>query len=244
MLRSLLNLWLVPDKLQHIELMMPSAKVRAVTSDVSRRPLRFLWTEVSVLLTTVSANCRPWALSLPTETAAQFYTLLDGLGVTGVPDSLALDAVQPYLDSTLVRLLVDARHARDDASRRAPGEKPPFVEGDVFGSLFEGNTSFGIRRVVQRGDTTFVAMALTNAMQPPTVRWTDTLVIMPRATVKPRSPQFVIVDVRYGAGWDFGNRGALVENLRAALLPDPASGVTPEITPAACAMPLCGTSPR
>lgn len=223
---------------------MPSAKVRAVTSDVSRRPLRYLWTAASVLLVTGSAGCRPWALSSPTETAAQFYTLLDGLAVTGVPDSLALDAVQPYLDSTVVRLLVDARHVRDDASRRAPGEKPPFVEGDVFGSLFEGNTSFGIRRVEQRGDTTFVVMALTNAMQPPTVKWTDTLVIVPRATVKPRSPQFVIVDVRYGAGWDFGNRGALVENLRAALLPDPASGLNPEITPAACATPPCGTSPR
>ncbi len=31
------------------------------------------------------------------------------------------------------------------------------------------------------------------------------------------SPQFVIADLRYGAGWDFGNRGALVDNLRAAL---------------------------
>lgn len=178
-----------------------------------------------------AAACRPSAPSSPSETAAQFYTLLDGLGVDGVPDSLALDAVQPYLDSTLVRLLVEARHARDDASRRAPGEKPPFVEGDLFGSLFEGNTSFGIRSLAKRGDTTFAVMAFTNAMQPPTVKWTDTLVIVPRANPKPKSPQFVIVDLRYGAGWDFGNRGSLVENLRTAIS-------------AACATPPCGTSPR
>lgn len=189
------------------------------------------------------AGCRPSAPSSPSETAAQFYTLLDGLGVDGVPDSLALDAVQPYLDSTMVRLLVAARHARDDASRRAPGEKPPFVEGDLFGSLFEGNTSFGIRSVAKRGDTTLAVMTFTNAMQPPTVKWTDTLVIVPRTNAKPKSPQFVIADVRYGAGWDFGNRGSLVANLRAALSPDSAAN-TPPATPAACATPPCGTSPR
>ena len=170
-----------------------------------------------VLALSMVGACRPSVPSSPSETAAQFYTLLDGLGVSGVPDSLALDAVQPYLDSTLVRLLVDARHARNDASRRVPGEKPPFVEGDMFGSLFEGNTSFGIRRLATRGDTTFAVMAFTNAMQPPTVKWTDTLVIVPRANAKPNSPQFVIADLRYGAGWDFGNRGSLVGNLRAAL---------------------------
>ncbi len=204
------------------------------------------WKVMSVALIvacSVAAGCRPSAPSSPSETAAQFYTLLDGLGVDGVPDSLALDAVQPYLDSTLVRLLVEARHARDDAARRAPGEKPPFVEGDLFGSLFEGNTSFGIRTLVKRGDTTFAVMAFTNAMQPPTVKWTDTLVIVPRANAKPKSPQFVIADLRYGAGWDFGNRGSLLENLRAALSPDGVPN-TPPVTPAGCATPPCGTSPR
>lgn len=204
--------------------------------------LRLAAASMALTLSAV-AGCRPSAPSSPSETAAQFYTLLDGLGVDGVPDSLALDAVQPYLDSTLVRLLVEVRHANDEASRRAPGEKPPFVEGDLFGSLFEGNTSFGIRSLAKRGDTTFAVMAFTNAMQPPTVKWTDTLVIVPRTNAKPKSPQFVIADLRYGAGWDFGNRGSLIGSLRAALSPDSATTTTPA-TPAACATPPCGTSPH
>ena len=195
------------------------------------------------LTLSAAAACRPSAPSSPSETAAQFYTLLDGLGVSGVPDSLALDAVQPYLDSTLVRLLVEARYARDSVARLVPREKPPFIDGDLFGSLFEGNTSFGIRSLAKRGDTTFAVMAFTNAMQPPTVKWTDTLVIVPRANAKPKSPQFVIADLRYGAGWDFGNRGTLVGSLRAALSPDSAPS-TPAATPAVCATPPCGTSPR
>ena len=120
----------------------------------------------AALVLSTAAGCRPSAPSSPSETAAQFYTLLDGLGVRGVPDSLALDAVQPHLDSTLVRLLVEARHARDSVARLVPREKPPFIDGDMFSSLFEGNTSFGIRRVATRGDTTLAVMAFTNAMQP------------------------------------------------------------------------------
>jgi hypothetical protein len=191
-----------------------------------------------------AAACRPSAPSSPSETAAQFYTLLDGLGVRGVPDSLALDAVQPYLDSTLVGLLVEARHARDSVARLVPREKPPFIDGDLFGSLFEGNTSFGIRRLATRGDTAFAVMAFTNASQPPTVKWTDTLVIVPRANPKPKSPQFVIADLRYGAGWDFANRGSMMTNLRAALSPETGKTITPEVTPVGCATPPCGTSPR
>lgn len=223
-----------------------------MTGDVLRAPWRRVWKGVLTLVLSVAVGCRPSAPSSPVETAAQFYTLLDGLGVRGIPDSLALDAVQPYLDSTLVRLLVEARLARDDAAEAAArpdrGEKPPLVDGDVFGSLFEGNTSFGIRRVVPRGDTTFAVMAFTNAMQPPTVQWTDTLVIVPRANARPQSPQYVIVDLRYGAGWDFGNRGTLVGTLvgtlRAAIRSDGASVDAPPVTPAACATPPCGTSPR
>lgn len=195
-----------------------------------------------MLVLGVAAACRPWAPSSPPETAAQFYTLIDGLGVRGVPDSLALDAIRPYLDSALVRLLTEARHERDNASRRASDEKPPFVDGDLFGSLFEGNTSFAIRSITTHGDTTFAVMAFTNARQPPTVKWADTLVILARANATPKSPQFVIADLRYGAGWDFGHRGTLVGNLRGALSPDRATVAPPPVTPAACATPPCGTS--
>lgn len=170
-----------------------------------------------VLVLGMAVACRPWSPSSPPETAAQFYTLIDGLGVRGVPDSVVLEVVRPYLDTTLVRLLTEARHEREIASHRAPDEKPPFVEGDMFSSLFEGTTSFTLRAVTARGDTTFATMAFTNSMQPPTVRWTDTLVIVPRPNVTPRSPQFVIVDLRYGGDWDFANRGTLLGNLRAVL---------------------------
>jgi hypothetical protein len=86
-------------------------------------------------------------------------------------------------------------------------------------------------------------MAFTNAMQPPTVKWTDTLVIVPRANAKPKSPQFVIADVRYGAGWDFGNRGTLLGNLRVAPSPLSPTGVASDTEPAACTTPPCENAP-
>jgi len=181
------------------------------------RALQRIAATVALCTLVAVAACRPSAPSSPSESAAQFYTLLDGLGVRGVPDSLALDAVAPYLDSTLLGLLTDARHTRDDFRRRFPSDKPPFVDGDMFSSLFEGNTSFAIRSTAARGDTTMVVMAFTNSLQPPTVAWTDTLVVVPRANPAPMSPQFVIADLRYGAGWDFANRGSMVASLRAAI---------------------------
>ena len=195
----------------------------------------------AALVLSTAAGCRPSAPSSPSETAAQFYTLLDGLGVSGVPDSLALDAVQPYLDFALVYWLVEARHQRDSVARMVPREKPPFIDGDLFGSLFEGNTSFGIRSLTKRGDTTFAVMAFTNAMQPPTVKWTDTLVIVPRPNAKPKRPQFVIADLRYGAGWDFGNRGSLRANLQTAVA---AAAIPAEAPPAVCTTLPCDTAPR
>ena len=181
------------------------------------RALQRIAATVALCTLVAVAACRPSAPSSPSESAAQFYTLLDGLGVRGVPDSLALDAVAPYLDSTLLGLLTDARHTRDDFRRRFPSDKPPFVDGDMFSSLFEGNTSFAIRSTAARGETTLVVMAFTNSLQPPTVAWTDTLVVVPRASPAPMSPQFVIADLRYGAGWDFANRGSMVASLRAAI---------------------------
>jgi hypothetical protein len=83
-------------------------------------------------------------------------------------------------------------------------------------------------------------MAFTNATQPPTVKWTDTLVIVPRVNTTPKSPQFVIVDLRYGAGWDFGNRGTLVGSLRTALSAEPAAGAASADAPVSCATPPCG----
>jgi hypothetical protein len=105
---------------------------------------------------------------------------------------------------------------RNPARRRSsghPNEKPPFADGDLFSSLFEGPTSL---IVLANGDDAgdpsgHLAVQFTHDRSTPAVTWTDTLVIGQRAG------RLVVADVIYGGTWDFATRGSLLETLRSAL---------------------------
>lgn len=175
----------------------PAAAPRSLV----RRPLL-----VVALALSAATACTRHAKT-PAAAAMQFYTMLDALGVHGVPDATARTALAPFIGARLDSALARADAQRADALRRAPDEKPPFADGDVFGSLFEGRTAFRIATSLARGDTTLVVMALTNDNEKPPVQWQDTLVV-----VTERGHP-VVADIRYGASWEFGYRGRLLEVL-------------------------------
>ncbi len=138
----------------------------------------------------------------------QLYAMLDALGVRGVPDAESLRALRPFLTDSLAEALAHADAARRGAAARAPDEKPPFADGDPFSSLFEGRTDARPDTVLTRGDTALVVMAFSNATQRPPVHWRDTLVLTKS------QGRLVVADIRYGAGWEFGFTGRLLEVLQ------------------------------
>lgn len=144
-----------------------------------------------------------------TEAVTQFYTVLDAVGARRVPDAAQLTALRPYLADSLARVLDAARVVREQAEKSAPGEKPPFADGDIFSSLFEGRTATVVKDSLARGDTTLVVVQFTNDTQKPPVNWKDTVVVLRQGE------QFRIADVRYGTDWEFGFRGRLLDLLRA-----------------------------
>jgi hypothetical protein len=137
----------------------------------------------------------------------QFYTVLDALGIRRVPDAVQWQSLRPFIADSLAGALTAARLAQDSAIARAPDEKPPFADGDPFSSLFEGRTAFRIDRTILRGDSAFVLTVFTNDTQKPAVTWTDTVVVLPQGD------GHRIADVRYGANWEFGFRGRLLDLL-------------------------------
>ncbi|HEY0930328.1 MAG TPA: hypothetical protein VGE27_10460 [Gemmatimonas sp.] len=137
----------------------------------------------------------------------QLYAMLDALGVRGVPDAEQLRALRPFLGDSLANALASADAARTTAAQRAPDEKPPFVDGDPFSSLFEGRTDARPDTVISHADTAFVVMAFSNATQRPAVNWKDTVVVT-RA-----QGRFVVADIRYGTAWEFGFTGRLLNVL-------------------------------
>jgi hypothetical protein len=143
----------------------------------------------------------------PTAAVMQFYTILDAIGVRRVPDATQWSSLRPFLADSLAGALAKARIARESAERAAPGEKPPFADGDPFSSLFEGRTSFVVESSIARGDSALVVVRFTNDTQKPAVQWRDTVVVIPD------SGSLRIADIRYGTAWEFGYRGRLLELL-------------------------------
>jgi hypothetical protein len=139
--------------------------------------------------------------------------MLDALGTHTVPEPQALDALRPFMTDSLHHLMQRAHAARDSVRALVPREKPPFADGELFASLFEGYTAWTPRATRTVGDTALVIMAFVNDTQTPEVRWTDTVIV-----VRERD-RHVVTDVRYGAGWDFAARGTLQHALQQALQP-------------------------
>jgi hypothetical protein len=164
---------------------------------------------LALLGVAAAASCRDRAPDTPATTVVQFYTMLDALGVHAIPEQTALTSLRPFVADSLASLLDAARQLRDSSAKAMPDEKPPFADGDPFSSLFEGRSTWTPAKTITVGDTALVVTTFTYAATPPTVTWSDTVV------VTREHERFVVADIRYGTNWDFGFRGRLRELLAA-----------------------------
>lgn len=155
-----------------------------------------------------------------------FLEACRGVPPLGIPGPRDLDRLRPYLSHGLQDDLDAAARWRDAEAQRAPDEKPPFVDGDLFTSNFEGFTTFRMGPVTSGDDGGF-RVAVTFTYEPPaaggpgaepptpgakpaaTVTWTDVFVVL-----RDRGA-LAVDDVVYGADWPFANHGRLRAALRA-----------------------------
>jgi hypothetical protein len=142
---------------------------------------------------------------------AGLYAVLIDSTVTGAPRGGQLAAMAPYLSAELRGLLDEATALRDAEAAAHPDEKPPFAEGDLFTSLFEGPTGMAILADAQGTASRRVVVQFSDSRPEPDVTWTDTVV------VEEEEGRLVVADVLYGGAWDFANRGSLLETLHGGL---------------------------
>lgn len=160
-----------------------------------------------VAMTVVLSACRAKEAATPADAVVQFYTMRDAIGVQGAPTPKELAALRPFIADTLARGLALADSVRESDKRRAPDEKPGFVEGDLFSSVFEGSTSFRVMPTTSASAPYTVPVEFADERAKPVVRWVDTaIVIVERG-------RLVVQDVRYGGTWDFANKGRLLDQL-------------------------------
>ena len=147
----------------------------------------------------------------PSPVVSAFYTIRIGSSMTGAPTEAELAHIAPFFSDTLVALLTRARALHDREAERVPGDKPPFAEGDLFSSLFEGPQSFTIvpDSVAARNHRVVVMFMYKGGGKPYT--WTDTIVVVRKKR------HDVIDDIAYGGAGEFGNHGTLRAMLEGTL---------------------------
>ena len=159
----------------------------------------------------VLAACHS-APATPTSVVERFYAAAIASGASGAPSAEDLAVLSPFLSDSLKALLGAARRLYEAARVQAPDDKPPFADGSLFSSLFEGPTTVSVVGDTARGATHAVTVRMTYSGADPPVSWSDV------ALVVQEHGRFVIDDIEYGGNWDFANKGTLRSSLASALL--------------------------
>lgn len=169
---------------------------------------RFL---MGVALAGVFCGCTstmPQTSNEPALAASRFYGRLREYQVNGLPEGKASKALEPLMTPELAADFRAAKAEQAAFMKKNPDEKPPWIEGDLFSSLFEGFQWFTAGKARVKGDRAEVPMQLRYSGSGDTVRWTDTLVL------RRGEKGWLVDDVKYGGNWPFASHGTLKQALR------------------------------
>jgi hypothetical protein len=133
----------------------------------------------------------------PSQAAGDFYQACIRLRVSGLPDEKQRQVLKPLLAPELIEAIAAARREQEKAIKENPDEKPPWIEGNLFGSLFEGMHSFRLGREVINDDKASVPIYLEFREGKKVVRWIDVAVLV---RIESR---WAVWDIYYCGPWDF-----------------------------------------
>lgn len=162
------------------------------------------------LLWAIVVHAEPAPPVLPTDPATavkEFYTELRERKVSGLPTGKDWLALKPRVTAELATAILGAQAEQSDFIKKNPDEKPPWIEGDMFSSIFEGPQTFAVGEAKTTGDMAEVPVTCTHTEGGDTAKWTDTFVLRKRAA------GWQIDDVRYGGTWGFASTGTLKKSL-------------------------------
>jgi hypothetical protein len=142
------------------------------------------------------------------QAARDFYARIMDDASSGLPSSESMAKLAPLMTSSM-RAAVEKARVRQQAFIVAhPDEKPDFIEGSLFTSLFEGPTALESATATVDGDDAVIDVGFVHAesgAQP--FRWKD------QALLLCEQGRWRLDDVRYGGDWDFASKGQLKQAL-------------------------------
>jgi len=167
------------------------------------------------MLLAAAAPGRAAGNTTPDAVVTAFYQARIASGTRGAPSADELALLAPYLGPELHCLLAAAARFRDRHSAHAPDDKPPFAEGDLYSSVFEGPTRFVLERHELAATRAVIQVRFfyDDRGVADRVGWVDTIHLARHAD------RWLIEDIEYQLGCDFCSRGRLADNLRSELAP-------------------------
>ncbi|MGK2860192.1 MAG: hypothetical protein ACSLFQ_23595 [Thermoanaerobaculia bacterium] len=146
----------------------------------------------------------------PDAVVSKFYDLCIRERVTGLPTDEQFEAMSDLLSDRILGMLADARMEQADFARENPDEKPPWIEGDLFSSLYEGPTRFTVGTPVIERDRARVTVRFADDQTDDGIpfAWEDDVLL-----VIDVNNDWRIDEIVYRGTWDFASRGTLSESL-------------------------------
>jgi hypothetical protein len=143
------------------------------------------------------------------EFADRFYRTVLNLQIRGLPTESQMKTLSPFLSDDLVVRIESARKEQARFIKEHPDEKPPWIEGDLFSSLFEGFTSYNVGSPKKHENDFAIPIKLQYHENKTVLRWEDLLILN---CVK---GEWKVWDILFNGKWEFKSG----ESLRQVFLP-------------------------
>lgn len=154
-----------------------------------------------------SATSAACADASPVDAAETFFRQVVRLNPRGLPSAGEMRTLSPLLSSGMQTSIARARVRQQAGVAASPGDKPSFIEGSLFTSLFEGPTAV-LSAAADPAAPTRVAVEMTYAGQGD-ARWRD------HALMRCEHARWRVDDIEFGGDWDFASDGRLRDALDA-----------------------------
>ena len=164
--------------------------------------------------TPVEQSTPPRAAATALQAAQSIFDQIALLRISGLPDDTQMATLAPLLSDELRLSMQAARTWQkgeiERMQREGSEDKPPFIEGDLFGSLFEGAQSTRAVAVSEAGDRIRVSLDRSYGGDGERVQWQD------RAVLQRVGDGYRLDDIEYGGDWAFqAGTGTLRNTLEA-----------------------------
>lgn len=153
-----------------------------------------------------------------TAATRSFYDVVLAAHSSGVPEEELRTELRSVISPDLDSLIAQAAEAERRHTERVNNEEPPYLQGDIFSSLFEGPTGYEVGPCEEREEKGEVSMRcdvmLVHDGEEP-VQWTDRVVLVASGT--PEDRRWLVDNILYGGDWDFAPKGSLKQVLRGVI---------------------------